>query len=473
MTCIGFGPDEGRPNGGINFDETYLIPEIKTPGFFTKLPSEGPRVPELARVQSHHQATRCIACGGTSTSPTTSGSEMTHFNDFHAIHDRGGHRSPFTPRDLLLDAHLPLRVKKLLYLASHTHKRGSSSGVNGPDGARASTRARSTAIPSFLPFDPPMVFDSPDAAARTLTYCATCITTVSATTARPTPGDRHPPLEEARAEHLRAGRLRRRAGRRALWEPTTMRLPRPRRARATGAATPCPISGGPTTDDEMFCPPRRQPADRRRRPDRPRNPCGCPTPRVSGAGAAWRARSTGHSGVPAARSRCPESHRSFRRGATGRARTQASPRGSASRSRRGDRRLCRAAPSGAPEKARRRGVPPRRRRARSRPGTAATLEPRAGAAADLARGHRGGGRRRGLIAAAPRPGAAPARCRRGTFGLRRRARSRLDPLRRKRRRARAGRAASRAHFADAADRAARWSSSSASENARRQRCVRR
>ena len=247
VTCIGFGPDEGRPNGGINFDETYLIPEIKTPGFFTKLPVKGlvywnSHAFNLTTKDTMHHVWRNFYFTDDLRL------EMTHFNDFHAITIAVG-TPPFTRETYCSTRTFP-QGQKLLYLASHTHKRGELFWVNGPDGARI-YESPFYDDPVFLPFDPPMVFDSPDAATRTLTYCATYNNGVgddgSPDPATVTRLSKKP----ARSTCVPVACAEGRVGEHCVGaddDATCDTSP----GAGDGSCDACPISGGPTTDDEMF-----------------------------------------------------------------------------------------------------------------------------------------------------------------------------------------------------------------------------
>jgi hypothetical protein len=167
--CFGFGPDQGRPNGGINFNETYLIPKIKTPGFFTKHPIRGlvywnSHAFNLTPEDTLHHAWRNFYF----TDDLRLG--MTHFNDFHAIGIASG--TPSFERATYCATHEFAQDDQVLYLASHTHKRGEFFWIDGPDGERI-YESPYYDDPVFLSYDPPLRFDSPDPADRTVTYCAT------------------------------------------------------------------------------------------------------------------------------------------------------------------------------------------------------------------------------------------------------------------------------------------------------------
>jgi len=247
VTCIGFGPDEGRPNGGINFDETYLIPEIKVPGFYTKLPVKG-----LVYWNSHafnvttkdtlHHVWRNFYFTDDLQL------EMTHFNDFHAIAIAAG-TPPFTEKTYCATRTFE-QGQKLLYLASHTHKRGGLFWVDAPDGSRI-YESPFYDDPVFLAFDPPIVFDAADPAERTLTYCAIYNNGVDANGA-PDPDtvtrlSRKPERSTCTPVACAEGRIGAPcAG--ASDHATCDTEP----GSGDGLCDACAITGGTTTDDEMF-----------------------------------------------------------------------------------------------------------------------------------------------------------------------------------------------------------------------------
>ena len=78
--------------------------------------------------------------------------------------------APFTTQTLCHDHVLP-RGAHLYSLSSHTHQRGKLFTVDLPDGSRVYEN-RVYNDPVNTRFEPPLVFDSPDPAERTLHYCA-------------------------------------------------------------------------------------------------------------------------------------------------------------------------------------------------------------------------------------------------------------------------------------------------------------
>lgn len=79
--------------------------------------------------------------------------------------------APFTKQDLCNDVRLP-QGARLFSLSSHTHRHGEHFWVDGPDGTRLYENFVYNDPPNTQ-LDPPLAFDSPDWAQRTLHYCAT------------------------------------------------------------------------------------------------------------------------------------------------------------------------------------------------------------------------------------------------------------------------------------------------------------
>ena len=79
--------------------------------------------------------------------------------------------APFTKQDLC-NTHVLPQNAHLYSLSSHTHRHGQHFWIEGPDGKTLYENFVYNDPPN-LTFDPPLVFDSPDPAQRTLRYCAT------------------------------------------------------------------------------------------------------------------------------------------------------------------------------------------------------------------------------------------------------------------------------------------------------------
>jgi hypothetical protein len=78
---------------------------------------------------------------------------------------------PFTIATFCADHVAPLGAR-MIRLGSHTHKRGKHFWVDMPDGSRI-YESFVYSDPLDAVFDPPVVFDDPDPAQRTMRYCAT------------------------------------------------------------------------------------------------------------------------------------------------------------------------------------------------------------------------------------------------------------------------------------------------------------
>ena len=88
--------------------------------------------------------------------------------DLRALYLAAG-TAPFTTQTVCADWEIP-QGGKLIELTSHTHKRGKHFTVDLPDGTRI-YESLLYSDPLYRRFDPPMLFDSPDPAERTLRYC--------------------------------------------------------------------------------------------------------------------------------------------------------------------------------------------------------------------------------------------------------------------------------------------------------------
>lgn len=247
VTCSGFGPDEGRPNGGINFDETYLIPDIKTPGFFVKLPRRGlvywnSHAFNLTTKDTLHHVYRNFYFTDDLQF------EMTHFNHFFAIGAATG-TPPFTKKTVCSTRTFGPE-ESILYLASHTHKRGEFFWIEDPDG-EVIYESPFYDDPVFKSFNPPLRYPSDDPAARTLKYCATFNNGVN--------DDGSPNLDTvtrlskkpARSECTPVACALGRTGE-PCSGPDDHATCDTETGLGDGMCDACPISGGLTTDDEMF-----------------------------------------------------------------------------------------------------------------------------------------------------------------------------------------------------------------------------
>jgi hypothetical protein len=89
--------------------------------------------------------------------------------DSHAIYIQAG-QPPFTIKHYC-STHVLAQGAELLSLTSHTHKRGRHFTITTSDGTMIYESFEYN-DPVNKSFEPPLSFDSPDATARTLTYCA-------------------------------------------------------------------------------------------------------------------------------------------------------------------------------------------------------------------------------------------------------------------------------------------------------------
>ncbi len=166
--CFGFGPDEGRPSGGTNFNETFFIPDTSVPGFYIKVPIRG-----LVYWNSHsfnltgedtmHRAWRNYLFADEREV------SMWQWHDF--THIGAGAGTPAFTKQTVCREHTFEQGDGLLMLTSHTHKRGELFWVNDPDGERF-YESPFYDDPFYLTFSEPWVFDSEDPAERTLEFCA-------------------------------------------------------------------------------------------------------------------------------------------------------------------------------------------------------------------------------------------------------------------------------------------------------------
>jgi len=89
--------------------------------------------------------------------------------DLRALYAAAG-TPPYETRNICAEYTLP-QGARLIELTSHTHKRGKHFFADAPDGSRIYESFRYS-DPLYQPFDPPLAFDDPDPATRTLRYCS-------------------------------------------------------------------------------------------------------------------------------------------------------------------------------------------------------------------------------------------------------------------------------------------------------------
>lgn len=169
--CIGFGPADGSVNvagGGIGGAQTaqQIVPP-RADGYYAEVPIRGivywnSHAFNLT-AKDHFLAARLnLSFARERTLPIRT------LTDIHAIYDQHG-QPPFTVRHYCAD-HVFEQGTDLLQLSSHTHKRGEHFTVDLPSGERI-YESWDYADPVNRVFEPPLRFDSPDPAARTVRYC--------------------------------------------------------------------------------------------------------------------------------------------------------------------------------------------------------------------------------------------------------------------------------------------------------------
>ena len=171
IACIGYGPPEGAVDvagGGIGGAQTAQQYDPPRDGVYVELPISGilywnSHAFNLT-TEDHHLNAR----------QNFSFAEDRRFRqvsivDSHAIYIQNG-QAPFTTERYCSEHVIP-QGAQLLSLSSHTHKRGRNFTVDLPDGSRI-YQSFSYSDPVDESYEPPILFDSTDAAQRTLTYCA-------------------------------------------------------------------------------------------------------------------------------------------------------------------------------------------------------------------------------------------------------------------------------------------------------------
>jgi hypothetical protein len=170
--CIGFGPAGSLATvagGGIGGAQT---PQQTNPprddGFYDEIPMRGiiywnSHAFNLTNSDHRMHAWQNYSFAKQRTFPIQS------LVDSHAIYIQAG-QPPFTIKHYC-STHEMSQGSELLSLTSHTHKRGHHFTVTTSDGSMIYESFEYN-DPVNKSFEPPLRFDSPDADARTLTYCA-------------------------------------------------------------------------------------------------------------------------------------------------------------------------------------------------------------------------------------------------------------------------------------------------------------
>jgi hypothetical protein len=166
VACLGFGPPGG---GNGSRPETRLATSNGRPGFFAKYPAHG-----IFYWNSH-------AFNLTPEDLVHHEYENIYFTDDLRFEDAGlqdvSHLSiaagtaPFTKKEYCADYVLP-QGTQLLSLTSHTHKRGERFTMHIQSTGEHLYDNPFWDDPVVVKYDPPRLFDTPDAADRTITYCA-------------------------------------------------------------------------------------------------------------------------------------------------------------------------------------------------------------------------------------------------------------------------------------------------------------
>lgn len=173
VACIGYGPPggpfAGNPavalGGAGNGQTATVLPA----GQYRRLPLKGFvywNVHAFNLTPENHQLKAYLNLLYTDDTQY----EVKSFTDFHDIYIAAG-QAPYSIDTYCSTRTFP-RGTRLTMLSSHTHQRGEVFWVNDPSGTEI-YRSFIYNDPVIADFDPPMAFDSTNAAARRLTYCAT------------------------------------------------------------------------------------------------------------------------------------------------------------------------------------------------------------------------------------------------------------------------------------------------------------
>ncbi|MBY0277439.1 hypothetical protein K2Z84_19075 [Candidatus Binatia bacterium] len=168
FACVGYGPQSGAPAqimGGAGQAQAYL-PFF--PGVFAQIPLKG-----VIYWNSH--------AFNTTTEDTTMHGRLNYWfaknqtypvvqiNDFGAIFRPNN--APYTKETFCNDHVFPIG-SRVFHLFAHMHKHGEHFWATLPDGTQI-YETSSFSDPTQQRYDPPLAFDSPDPAERTVRYCGT------------------------------------------------------------------------------------------------------------------------------------------------------------------------------------------------------------------------------------------------------------------------------------------------------------
>ena len=172
IACIGFGPPEGAvdvASGGIAGAQTaqqYVPPRD---GVYREIPIRGivywnSHAFNLT-VQDHDMNGRVNLFYAPDRRY-----EWVQSTDSSYVYVAHG-QPPYTVQSYCKE-HVVPQGARVLSVSSHTHKRGKRFWVEAPDGSQI-YESLTYSDPVDQEYDPPLAFDSPDPAQRTLRYCAT------------------------------------------------------------------------------------------------------------------------------------------------------------------------------------------------------------------------------------------------------------------------------------------------------------
>lgn len=250
--CIGYGPSDAGPTQLIGGAGQSVGRSLFAEGVYAELPTKG-----VIYWNSH--AFNLTAKDGVMHAKVNYYYErdpvffVVPITDFSAIF--APRAAPFT-EETYCNEHVLPQGARLFELQTHTHKRGKHTMVTGPDGAVLYENFLFS-DPLIKRFDPPLEFDSDDPAERTLTYCGTYNNGVN--------DDGSPNPDTV----TRLSRLRETAGDQFGGTCTPVACAAGQVGQACagedddaacdttpgagdGACDACPITGGESTENEMF-----------------------------------------------------------------------------------------------------------------------------------------------------------------------------------------------------------------------------
>jgi cysteine-rich repeat protein len=171
IACIGYGPPDyavGILSGLIGGAQTSQAYNPGRPGFFAQIPLKG-----LLYWNSHAFNLTATAHLMHAWLNKTFTDDLRYqqygLGDLSTIYRAAG-TPPFTERQVCAQTVMPVG-SRLLWLTSHTHKRGRHFWADAPDGTRL-YETFTYDDPVVAEFDPPVRFDATGVAGRTIRYCA-------------------------------------------------------------------------------------------------------------------------------------------------------------------------------------------------------------------------------------------------------------------------------------------------------------